>query len=86
MPTLHERLMSERRLTSIGIDIGTTTTQVLLSELTVGTAGQAGADKLVVTGREIFHRGEIHRTRLLDAERTVLDRVAEPEPEHQSTA
>ncbi|WP_049995924.1 ethanolamine ammonia-lyase reactivating factor EutA [Halococcus sediminicola] len=68
--------MSERRLTSIGIDIGTTTTQVLLSELTVGTAGHAGADKLVVTDREILHRGEIHRTRLLDAETVDIEATA----------
>ena len=68
--------MSEGRLTSIGIDIGTTTTQVLLSELTVGTTGRDGADKLVVTGREIIHRGGIHRTRLLDAKTVDIEATA----------
>lgn len=68
-----EGTVSEKKLTSIGIDIGTTTTQVIVSELSVGTASYDGTDKLVVTDREILHRGAIHQTRLLDAETVDID-------------
>jgi len=68
--------MSNEKLTSIGIDIGTTTTQVVVSELTVGTAGQNGAGKLLVTDREVRHQGAIHRTRLLDSETVDIEATA----------
>ncbi len=68
--------MSNTKLTSIGIDIGTTTTQVIVSELAVGTASDDGAEKLVVTDREILHRGAVHRTRLLDSETVDMDATA----------
>ena len=71
-----KRSMSERTLTSIGIDVGTTTTQVIISKLEVGTADHKGADKLMVTDREVLHRGEIHRTRLLDAETIDVEATA----------
>jgi ethanolamine utilization protein EutA len=60
--------MSEGPLTSVGIDVGTTTTQVILSRLHVASTSPSGAGKLAITGREIRYRGEIHETPLLDAE------------------
>lgn len=65
----------EERLTSVGIDVGTTTTQVVVSELRMGSAGPAG-EKLEITDRTISHRGEIHATPLLDAETVDIDAVA----------
>lgn len=59
--------MSEQTLTSVGIDIGTTTTQVVVSTLEVGTAGHSGGGKLLITDRDVLYRGDIHRTPLLDA-------------------
>jgi ethanolamine utilization protein EutA len=60
--------MSEGPLTSVGIDVGTTTTQVVLSRLHVASTSPGGAGKLEITDREILYRGEIHETPLLDAE------------------
>lgn len=60
--------MSEGPLTSVGIDVGTTTTQVILSRLQVTSTGPTIAGKLAITDREILYRGEIHETPLLDAE------------------
>lgn len=68
--------MNETTLTSIGIDVGTTTTQVIVSELSIGTSDHDGTGKLVVTDRTILHRGEIHRTRLLDTETIDVDATA----------
>lgn len=67
--------MGEEKLTSIGIDIGTTTTQVIVSELSIGTASQNSTDKLTVTDREVLHRGSIHRTPLLDSETVDIEAI-----------
>lgn len=68
--------MSDNEITSIGIDIGTTTTQVIVSVLTIGTTSHDDAGKLVVTDREVLHRGGIHRTQLLDSETVDIDATA----------
>ncbi|MFC4357229.1 ethanolamine ammonia-lyase reactivating factor EutA [Halobium salinum] len=60
--------MSEDLLTSVGIDVGTTTTQVILSRLRVASTGPGSAGKLAITDRKILFRGEIHETPLIDAE------------------
>lgn len=64
--------MNDKKLLSVGIDIGTTTTQVIVSELVVGSASEGGG-KPMITNREILHRGAIHRTRLLDPETVDMD-------------
>ncbi|WP_051273559.1 ethanolamine ammonia-lyase reactivating factor EutA [Desulfotruncus alcoholivorax] len=54
-------------LNSIGIDIGTTTTQVIFSRLQVAnTLPQYMAPRQEIVGREILYRGRIHFTPLLD--------------------
>lgn len=65
--------MSEKNLTSVGIDVGTTTTQVIVSELSVDIASHDGGNKPMVTDREVLHRGAIHRTRLADPETVDID-------------
>ncbi len=64
------------RLTSVGIDVGTTTTQVIVSELSVEDVSSGGATRLGVTDREIVHRGEIRETPLVDPETIEVDAVA----------
>jgi ethanolamine utilization protein EutA len=55
------------QLLSVGIDIGTSTTQLVLSRLTVENRGNAfSVPRLAITGREIVYRGGIHLTPLLD--------------------
>jgi ethanolamine utilization protein EutA len=59
--------MSEQLL-SVGIDIGTSTTQLVLSRLTVeNRAGAFSVPQVAITGREIVYRGQVHLTPLLDA-------------------
>jgi ethanolamine utilization protein EutA len=60
--------MSEDPLTSVGIDVGTTTTQVIVSRLHVASTSPTDGGKLAITDREILYRGEIYETPLLDAE------------------
>ncbi|ODR80401.1 ethanolamine ammonia lyase-activating protein [Haladaptatus sp. W1] len=52
-------------LTSVGIDIGTTTTQVIISELTVSSSG-IGAVSVDVEESQITYRGAIYETPLVD--------------------
>lgn len=52
-------------LTSVGIDIGTTTTQVIISELTVSSSG-LGAVSVDIEKSQITHRGAIYETPLVD--------------------
>lgn len=61
--------MAEKVL-SAGIDIGTTTTQVIFSELTVENTGGFGmAPKIEVTEKKIVYRGDIHFTPLSSRDR-----------------
>ncbi|MCH7660395.1 MAG: ethanolamine ammonia-lyase reactivating factor EutA [Euryarchaeota archaeon] len=58
--------MSER-FSSVGIDIGTTTTQTVVSELTVEKRTN-GVPKLDIVERTVCYRGEIHETPLSNPE------------------
>ena len=61
--------MSER-LRSLGLDLGTTTTQMVLSELTVENRASAFAvPELEITGRKILYESPVHFTPLLDESR-----------------
>ncbi|TYL39930.1 reactivating factor for ethanolamine ammonia lyase [Natronococcus pandeyae] len=69
--------MSDRpkALTSVGIDVGTTTTHVIVSRLRVETP-PGGAGSPEITDREVVHRGTVRETPLLDAETVDVERVA----------
>lgn len=59
-------------LLSVGIDIGTSTTQLVLSRLTVkNTAAAFTVPKLQITDKDVFYRSQIHFTPLLSD--TVID-------------
>ncbi len=67
-----------RQMVSVGIDIGTTTTQIIFSELTLVTVARAGQiPRLDITERRVLHESEIVFTPLLDAETIDAQRLAE---------
>ena len=54
-------------LRSVGLDVGTTSTQMILSELTVENRASAFAvPEMAITNRKILYRSPIHFTPLLD--------------------
>ena len=56
-------------LKSVGLDIGTTSTQMILSELTVeNRASSFAVPELDITNRKILYKSEVHFTPLLDAD------------------
>lgn len=58
-------------LLSVGIDIGTSTTQLVLSELTLADQANAfSVPRIAIESREVIYRSGIHFTPLLD-ERTI---------------
>ncbi len=59
-------------LLSVGIDLGTTTTQLIFSRLEVeNTASAASVPRVQIVDKQIIYRGDIHFTPLLS--RTVID-------------
>lgn len=59
--------MDENRksLLSVGIDVGTTTTQLVLSELSIeNTAPRAGVPRFRITGKNVIYIGQVHFTPL----------------------
>ncbi len=61
-------------LTSLGLDVGTTTTHAICSRLRVETP-PGGAASPEITEREIIHRGAVTETPLLDPETIDIDGV-----------
>ena len=57
-------------LLSIGLDVGTTTTQMIVSRLTVeNQASSFSVPKMQITQRQILYKGAVHFTPLLDRDR-----------------
>lgn len=57
-------------LRSVGLDIGTTSTQMILSELTVeNRAGSFAVPEMDITNRKILYKSPVHFTPLLDESR-----------------
>ena len=55
------------KLCSVGLDVGTTTTQLIVSQLQVeNRAGAFSVPEMVITGREILYKSPVHFTPLLD--------------------
>ncbi|MDO0825831.1 ethanolamine ammonia-lyase reactivating factor EutA [Desulfosporosinus nitroreducens] len=58
---------TNQRITSVGIDIGTTTTQLVISQLTIeNTASGTLVPRVEITDKEVIHRSQIYFTPLLD--------------------
>ena len=57
------------RLRSVGLDVGTTSTQLVLSELTIeNRAGAFAVPEMEIAERKILYRSPVHFTPLLDGE------------------
>ncbi|WP_418285226.1 ethanolamine ammonia-lyase reactivating factor EutA [Halorubrum sp. DTA46] len=67
---------STSTLTSVGIDVGTTTTHLVVSELAVESAGVSGTEKLAIGDRTVRFRGPVHETPLIDPETVDTEAVA----------
>jgi ethanolamine utilization protein EutA len=63
-------------LTSVGIDVGTTTTQVVVSDLEIRTTGAGGAARPEIVERTVRHRGAIHETPLSSPREVDAEAVA----------
>jgi len=62
-------MAAPRRMVSVGIDIGTTTTQLVFSELTLADVARPGQiPRIDIAGRTVLHSSEIVFTPLVDAE------------------
>lgn len=67
--------MSESLL-SVGLDVGTTTTQLILSRLAVeNRASGFAVPELEIADRQVIYRGQVHFTPLLDGDRVDGDRI-----------
>lgn len=54
-------------LCSVGLDVGTTSTQLIVSELTIeNRASGFAVPEMEITGRQILYRSQVHFTPLLD--------------------
>ena len=66
---------NSQTITSVGIDIGTTTTQLVISRLTIeNTASGTFVPRVEITEKEVIHRSQIYFTPLLD--RDLINAVA----------
>ena len=55
------------KLLSVGLDVGTTTTQLVVSELTVeNQSGAFSVPELAITGRQVLYQSPVHFTPLVD--------------------
>ncbi len=64
-------------MTSVGIDIGTSTTSMVVSRLNVqNTASCFTVPRVAITGADIVYRGEIYQTPLAGGDRIDADAVA----------
>ena len=60
---------------SVGIDIGTSTSQVIFCHLTIeNTAGYFSVPSVEIVGKEIIYKSPVYRTPLLD--RSLIDGAA----------
>lgn len=69
--------MSEKLL-SVGLDVGTTSTQMILSELEIeNRAGSFAVPEMAIEGRRILYKSPVHFTPLLDENRVNADALRE---------
>ena len=64
-------------LLSVGLDVGTTTTQLILSRLTVeNKASSFAVPELDITARQVIYRSPVYFTPLLDASHVDGEQIA----------
>jgi len=66
------------KLISIGLDVGTTTTQLIVSELTVENQGNAfSVPEMVISGRQLLYQSPVRFTPLLGGELVDGEQIAQ---------
>lgn len=71
-------MSGEKTILSVGIDIGTSTTQVIFSRIAMeNTAGYFAIPKVSIVDKEVVYRGEIYTTPLVNQSLIDGDRVRE---------
>ena len=71
-------MAGQRDILSVGIDIGTSTTQVIFSRIAMeNTAGYFTIPKVSIVEKEVVYRSEIYTTPLLNRSLIDGDRVRE---------
>lgn len=66
------------RLLSVGLDVGTSTTQMILSRLTVeNRASSFAVPEMDITGREVLYRSPVYMTPLMDESHVDGKKIAE---------
>jgi len=71
-------MTDSRDMVSVGIDIGTTTTQIIFSKLTLVDVSRAGQiPRIDITARKILHKSDIVFTPLIDQETIDAQRLAD---------
>lgn len=70
--------MNSQKLLSVGIDIGTTTTQLIFSRLTIeNQASSFSVPQISITGKEVAFQSAVHFTPLLDSRHIDAAKVRE---------
>lgn len=68
--------MATRDMLSVGIDVGTTTSQLVLSELTVSNQARLGlVPRLDIEARQVLYQSDPHLTPLVSADEVDVDRL-----------
>ena len=66
----------DETLLSVGLDVGTTSTQLIVSRLTISNrASSFAVPEMEIAGREILYRSPIHFTPLLEGELVDGDKI-----------
>ena len=69
------KILEHSKMLSVGIDIGTSTSQVIFSNLTIeNTAGYFSVPSVEIVGKEIIYKSPVYRTPLLH--RSLIDGAA----------
>ncbi|MHA1630097.1 MAG: ethanolamine ammonia-lyase reactivating factor EutA [Candidatus Heimdallarchaeota archaeon] len=69
--------IQELFITSVGIDVGTTTSHMVFSRLHLVKQMSRSSKKFEITNREILYRGKIHLTPLIDQETINFEKLSE---------
>ncbi len=69
---------SPREMISVGIDVGTTTTQIVFSHLSIQDTARAGqAPRIRIQAREILYQSPIHFTPLISEQEVDVEKLSE---------
>ena len=71
-------MTTPRTMLSVGIDVGTTTTQIIFSRITLADVARPGQmPRVSITGREVVYQSPVVFTPLLDRDTVDADALAQ---------